>query len=261
MPEALTKSEVPPRKHKPRAVRKRRLRLLGAVALLLVVAVTWTVVADASSKGPAAPEATAADTTATAVASGGTPHPVFGRVEGKNLILPVPADETSIIAYHAVSDEDSVALEPLGERVNGNLVARGVERVVSGTSDIRYHVLENKGRVVTETGAVDIGAPAGTEVVSPVTGEVVSVKSYKLYGKYDDYQVDIRPKSASDIIVSLLLVASPQVHIKQSVEAGKTVIGAVREPVPELAERLTPLTGDSGSHIHLQVSASPAPIE
>ena len=242
-------------------MRRRRLRLLGLVTLLVIAVVSWVVVAWARDDVDASSPAAGTDATALPVASGVTAHPVFGRINDKNLVLPVDAEAVSIIAYHSVNHEGSVALSPLGERVDGNLVARGVERVIAGPADIRYHVLESRGRVVTETGAVDIGAPVGSPITSPVTGEVTSVKAYKLYGKYDDYQVDIRPKSESDVIVSLLLVADPRVHINQTVEAGKTVIGAVREPIPELAERLTSLTGDSGSHVHLQVTSSPAPLD
>lgn len=242
-------------------MRRRRLRLLGVVTLLIIASVSWAVVARAGDGVDASSQAAGSDAAALPVATGVAPHPVFSRVNDKNLVLPVDADSVSIIAYHSVNDESSVALSPLGERVDGNLVARGVERVIAGPADIRYHVLEGRGRVVTETGAVDIGAPVGSIITSPVTGEVISVKAYKLYGKYNDYQVDIRPKSASDVIVSLLLVDDPRVHINQTVEAGKTVIGVVREPIPELAERLTPLTGDNGSHVHLQVTSSPAPLE
>lgn len=261
MPTALTNSGAQRPKRRAQVVRRRRLGLLGLVTLLILAGASWAAVARVGGSEAAAPRVSSADASATAVATGVTAHPVFGRVEEKNLLLPVAADATSIIAYHSANDETSVALTPLGERVDGNLVARGVERVIAGTSDIRYHVLEGRGRIVTETGAVDIGAAAGSVITSPVTGEVVSVKAYRLYGKYDDYQIDIRPKSQSDVIVSLLLVDSPQVHINQAVEAGRTAIGVVREPIPELAERLIPLTGDTGSHLHLQVTLSPAPLE
>lgn len=261
MPTALTKSEALRPKRRAREVRRRRLRLLGLVALLLIAAVSWAVVARAGGGVDTPLRDTATDATALPVASGVTAHPVFARINDKNLVLPVDSESVSVIAYHSVNNESSVALSPLGERVDGNLVARGVERVIAGPADIRYHVLQSRGRVVTETGAVDVGAPAGSMITSPVTGEVVSVRAYKLYGKYDDYQVDIRPKSLSDVIVSLLLVEDPRVHINQTVEAGKTVIGVVRAPIPELAERLTSLTGDTGSHVHLQVTSSPAPLE
>ncbi len=66
-------------------------------------------------------------------------------------------------------------------------------------------------------------------MVSPVSGEVTGVKYYRLYGKYDDVQIDIRPKGASDVLVSLLLVSNPRVSIGDSVERQvKTVLGTVK---------------------------------
>lgn len=195
------------------------------------------------------------------VAAPATEYPAFTRVENKNLQLPVAASQTTVIAYHSLDDELIVPLTPLGERKNAGLAARGVSRISDGAPSLTYCILESSGRVSTQTGAVDVGAPAGAQVISPVSGEVTGVKRYKLYGKYDDVQIDIRPKGASDVIVSLLLVADPRVNIGATVEAGKTVLGTVRPAVPELAKRLTPITGDDGAHVHLQVTRSPSPIE
>ena len=41
--------------------------------------------------------------------------------------------------------------------------------------------------------AADVGAKPGSAVFSPVTGTVVKVKKYKLYGKWDDYELHIQP--------------------------------------------------------------------
>ncbi len=154
-----------------------------------------------------------------------------------------------------------MALTPIGKRTDIALSARGDSRVMTDDQSVAYQILESSGRSSAQTGAVDIGAPVGAPITSPVSGEITGVKQYRLYGKYDDVQIDIRPKGASDVIVSLLLVADPRVHIGESVEAGKTILGTVRAPIEELAKRLTPITGDEGAHVHLQVTQSPSPIE
>lgn len=188
-------------------------------------------------------------------------HPAFARIQTKNLLLPISASQATIVAYHSLDDELIVALTPIGKRTDIALSARGDSRVMTDDQSVAYQILESSGRSSAQTGAVDIGAPVGAPITSPVSGEITGVKQYRLYGKYDDVQIDIRPKGASDVIVSLLLVADPRVHIGESVEAGKTILGTVRAPIEELAKRLTPITGDEGAHVHLQVTQSPSPIE
>jgi hypothetical protein len=55
----------------------------------------------------------------------------------------------------------------------------------------------------------------------------------------------------------MLLVDAPAVVIGQTVVAGKTQIGKVREAPAELAARLSAYTHDSGSHVHIQVTQEP----
>lgn len=184
----------------------------------------------------------------------GEAHPVFARLPGANMVLPVAAGDATIIAYHPLSDDRAVALSPVGTQVNGGVVARSLERVFSGDQGVRYYILDSKQRVVAETGAVDIGAAAGTAILSPVKGQVTGVKPYKLYGKHDDVQVDIRPAGVSGVTISLLFVEEPAVAIGQTVEAGKTQIGTVRRVAEELSEGLSALTHDAGNHVHIQVT-------
>lgn len=190
------------------------------------------------------------------VDAGGAQHPVFARLGDANLVLPIPAQDVTIIAYHSLSDERAVPLEPMGSQLNADLVSRGLQRVFAGDEPIRYYEIESSGRAVTEHGAVDIGAPAGTPILSPITGVVTAITAYKLYGKYDDVQIDISPQGLSGMIVSLLFVDEPSVTIGQPVEQGKTQLGKVRPVQGDLGARLTEYTHDSGTHVQLQVTQS-----
>jgi len=248
-------------------VRRQRLAAACLILVILVVTGVWVAGARAGSRtsqaatpaGSPRSQASAVDTALNGKL--GDESPAFCRIENKNLLLPIAASQATIIAYHSLDDELIVPLTPLGKRTDGNLVARGINRILSDEASLTYHVLSCQGRTAAQTGAVDVGAPAGATVVSPVSGEVTGVKYYRLYGKYDDVQIDIRPKGASDVLVSLLLVSDPRVSIGDSVEAGKTVLGTVRSPIQELAKRLAPITGEDGAHVHLQVTQSPSPIE
>ena len=87
---------------------------------------------------------------------------------------------------------------------------------------------------------------------------MVGVKSYRLYGKYDDVQVDIRPKGTNDAIISLLFIEDPVVQIGQTVEAGKTQIGKVRAAQGDLGERLAGYTHDDGARVPSRLPQEPS---
>lgn len=242
-------------------VQRRRRRLFGLLTLLVLAGSAYAVMLLA--RGSGATVATGnlliaeKSSPSSPVDAAGEAHPVFSKLLDANLVLPVPAQDATIIAYDSLSDDRALDLSPMGRQVNGSVVARSISRVFASSSGIRYYKLRNKGRVVADTGAVDIGAAAGTIITSPVKGTVTSVKPYKLYGKYDDVQVDISPAGMSGVTISLLLVDQPSVDIGQTVVEGKTQIGKVREAPPELAARLSAYTHDSGSHVHIQVTQDP----
>lgn len=246
-------------RHKAAVYRRRRLVFsLGLAALCLVVA---GVVLTTNASG--APEEVSTQTviagnlggTLTPVDSDGIDHPVFARWEERNLLLPVPAKEATIIAYQPIDDDRAVALTPIGEQVNINGLVRFFRNIFAAPSSVRYHVLEGKGDEPTTS--VLVGAAPGTPVYAPVSGVVTAVTKYLLYGKYEDIQIDIRPEKSSGATLSLILVADPAVSIGEPVVAGKTQLGKVRECPQQLGKTLAAYTHDSGSHVHMQITEVP----
>lgn len=239
--------------------RRRRIRFaLALVFLCLVVAAILIAThAGGTTQQVDAQTLLVNDTPAASapVAATGESRPAFARLGDRNLLLPVAAGDATIIAYQPISDERAVALSPLGEQVNANSVVRFFRGLFSGKPLVRYYLLSGKGRVPTSS--VLIGAPAGSPVTSPVSGVVTAVKQYKLYGKYDDVQIDIRPEELSGDTVSLMLISDPVVSIGEVVSAGKTQLGKVRECPPELGAALAQYTHDSGSHVNLIVTEVP----
>jgi murein DD-endopeptidase MepM/ murein hydrolase activator NlpD len=181
-------------------------------------------------------------------------HPVFARLDDRNLVLPVAAGDATIVAYHSLSDERAYSLSPVGSQVNSGVVSRGLERVFSGEAAVRYYLLKASGRSGADTAAVDVGAAPGTPITAPISGRVTAVKPYLLYGKYEDVQIDLEAEGLSGVEVSLLFVDEPAVTIGQTVVAGKTQLGKVRAAQGDLGQRLSKHTHDSGSHVHLQVT-------
>src|SRR5660397_270186 len=154
------------------------------------------------------------------VDASGMEHPVFTRIitssAERNITLPVAAENSTIIAYHGTGDTTALPFTPIGSRMNGGLVSRTLKGVFSGRAPIRYYLLQDDSGGDTETTSVDVGAPPGTPVSSPVSGEIIGVKTYLLHGKYEDVQVDIRPEGLSGETLSLLFITEPTVEIGQT---------------------------------------------
>gem|GEM_PF-471581 len=239
--------------------RRRRVRLAIAfgVLCLAVAGILIGLLAGHSTAQVSGSQSLVNNTQASSAPVSGTgeQHPAFARLGDRNLLLPVAAQDATIIAYQPVADERAVALSPLGGQENTGALARFFRRVFSGTPSVRYYVLPGQGNVAM--GSADIGAQPGTAIASPVSGTVSGVKSYKLYGKYDDVQIDIQPELSSGLTISLLLISDPVVSIGEVVTAGKTQLGKVRACPVEIGQRLAKYTHDTGAHVHLQVTQEP----
>jgi hypothetical protein len=235
---------------RPRATPYRRRRItFGLVLLVLCFVVGGTLVALFGGRGPATQAAVAKPIGS---AAGGEAHPVFALFGQQQLRLPVAAQDATLIGYEPTSDAQAVSLSPQGTQAAAGGLAGFFARLFSTPASIRYYLLESPG--TDPTGSVDVGAPAGSAVTSPVTGTVAGVESYKLFGKYDDVEIDIAPDATSGTTVSLILIADPTVGIGATVTAGRTALGKVRACPPDLKDELGRYTHDSGAHVHLEVT-------
>jgi biotin carboxyl carrier protein len=240
--------------------RRRRLQFILAFAGACVFLIVVVVVAVAASRNSSqlTPEQMLAGGTKSPtapVSASSEQRPAFARFGDRNILLPVSAAEATIIAYQPVSDTRAVALTPVGQRVNVNSFVRFFRGLFSGTPSVRYYQLP--GADNDPTTSVLIGAQPDTPVTSPVSGVVVRVREYLLFGKYEDVQIDIRPEEMGGTLITLLFINDPAVTPGTRVEAGKTLLGKVRRCPEEIGKILAEYTHDSGSHVHLQVSEEP----
>lgn len=254
-PEAWRQEEILRRKRRLATLyRRRRIRLAAGFALGCVI-VAGILIALSARDNTARVDVSDAPGASGPVAATGEARPAFARLGDRNLILPVAARDATIIAYQPVNDERAVPLSPMGDQANANAVVRFFRGIFSGDPLVRFYQLDGSGG--SPTNSVLIGAPPGSPVTAPVSGVVTGVKQYKLYGKYDDVQIDIQPEELSSDTISIMLVSDPVVTIGEVVSAGKTQLGKVRESPPELGAALARYTHDSGSHIHMWVTQEP----
>ena len=88
---------------------------------------------------------------------------------------------------------------PPGER--GNLLAH--RPPADGGRAEQDHVLPAERRLGPRTGALDVGAPAGTAVYAPVDGTVVSIRDVVIDGKRRGHRIDVVPNDAPSVVVSI----------------------------------------------------------
>ena len=117
------------------------------------------------------------------------PTPIFAFWRGLNLYLPVPPSQLTEIGFHQAAYTYALHMQTKLRTADMTGVrGKGTGRVQSETvgPDGRLNVLVLRmwrPRPGKPDSAADVGAMPGVSVISPVTGTVVKVKSYKLYGK------------------------------------------------------------------------------
>jgi hypothetical protein len=96
-------------------------------------------------------------------------------------------------------------------------------------------------------------------VLAPLTGTVVKVKRYKLYGQHDDYELHIQPAGHPDIDCVIIHIDKLTVKPGDPVTAGVTPIGVVRKLSDRVDHQLGDYTRDGGDHIHVQLNNAKHP--
>ncbi|HEX9092803.1 MAG TPA: M23 family metallopeptidase, partial [Coriobacteriia bacterium] len=119
--------------------------------------------------------------------------------------------------------------------------------------------LWRSGRVGKPNTAVDVGAAPGTPVLAPVDGTVVYIRTYKLYAKYQDYEVHISPTEAPNADCVVIHITDVCVTPGQRVEGGLTQLAKVRLLSKYTGLQLKDYTADGGDHTHVQFNRVPKP--
>src|SRR5262249_9119435 len=114
--------------------------------------------------------------------------------------LPVNQSAVTALGYHG-TDGASMPLTPVGRQANEGVLTRIVHSLFGGGgSGPTYYELG--GGQGSGTGALDVGAPAGTDVYAPVDGTLVSIGNFVLNGKAYGNTLEIQPsQEASSVVV------------------------------------------------------------
>ena len=183
----------------------------------------------------------------------GRPQPILIALQGDVRIeLPVSCLSVTALGYHG-SNESALPLEPVGRQANEGIFARILHRLTGDdASVVTYYELP--GGSGSRTGALDVGAPAGTAVYSPVNGTVVSIRDLVLDGRRYGNRIDVVPNDLPSVVVSIWrLRADPALTVGSPVTSGTSKIGVVMDLSKAEEQALADVTHDPGNHVTIEV--------
>jgi hypothetical protein len=231
------------------ARRARRVALLVLLAAVFLVALGLT----AFSRGtvrtsaiiPRRPLATGAQTRPTTE--------IVAQRGSLNLQLPISNTRLTAIGYHTAHD-GALSLKPIGHQGNEGLVQRVIHGVFGGGGGSpKWYQLSGGG-----TSAIDVGAPVGSDVYSPVDGSVVAIRPFVVEGKVYGSEIDIQPQTAPSLVVAVTqLVSDPALTVGTAVVSGATKLGRVADLAAIEQQALARYTNDAGNHVTVEVRNAP----
>lgn len=224
---------------------------LASMFVLAMLALTAVIASSRAASTPLLNEMTMS--AARETASVKTPAEiVLARAGELQLMLPIHEEQVTTIGYHPVNDGNVVSLTANGHQLNDSILS-SLSRVTGADGPGYFVMQEGSSRLGPATGALDVGAPAGTFVFSPVEGTIAGIRSYNLKGHCPDTEVKIQPLNQSNMMVVMTHIGNIQATLGQPVKAGVTRIGAVRKLDGCTEQQMARFTYDSGNHLHMQV--------
>lgn len=228
-----------------RATRFRRRRALAISALLLgLLALVIAMFAQSSSE--------AAENDLPIDPNVANPDAVLAEVAGVGISTPIRPASLTGLGYHP-EGETLIEMSPRGKNLSANPIF-GVFAMDSTPEKIQYHVMDRVERSGPTTGALDIGAEAGSTVYSPVSGVITSIRPDPMVEGAN--VVEIKPQGDPNIRVSVSLVhdISSDTGVATPVTAGMTELGSVADSAAVLDPQLSSYTNDAGNHVTVSAS-------
>lgn len=180
------------------------------------------------------------------------PDTVLAEVAGLDISTPIRPANLTGLGYHPEGDS-LMEMAPRGR----NLSSNALFNLFSGGStpeNIQYHMMDSAGRPGFRTGAMDVGAEAGTTVYAPVTGVVTAIRPDPMLQGANI--VEIKTSEDSDVRVSVSLVRdiSEGIGPDKPVTAGMTELGEVADSSAVLTPQLSEITDDAGNHVTISAT-------
>jgi hypothetical protein len=179
------------------------------------------------------------------------PDTVLAEAAGVEISTPIRPASLTGLGYHP-EGESLVELVPRGENLSANPLL-GLFADGETPENIHYHMMDAAGRTGSQTGALDVGATAGTTVYAPVTGMVTAIRPDPMVQSAN--VVEIKPDANANIRVTVSLVRGGEdsAGVTTRVTAGMTELGTVADSAEILDPQLSSYTSDAGNHVTISV--------
>lgn len=165
---------------------------------------------------------------------------VLARVGELEIVLPVARQHVTAVLFHPVADSGALNMTP--------------------ASGVPHNVATDHGGEPGTSG-VDVGAPAGTTVYSPVNGTVTAVVPHRIGGRPEGLEIVITPEGVPDAAIRVShLEPGPDGIVPQvgtAVGAGRTVIGRVRDLSRVVIFDIARYTNDAGDNVEIDLLRQP----
>jgi biotin carboxyl carrier protein len=193
------------------------------------------------------------------------PTPLVAEYGSLKIHSPVSANNITEIEFHQASYNTALQLTPLVSIVDAQEVAdrQGTNHISPDAQPLGDAPLIAEAvstwrldSVGPETSAVDVGGTAGTDVYAPVTGTVVKIKTYSLFGLIDDYEIHIQSPEYPELDIVVLHIDDLTIKVGDTITGGSTRIAKIRNIGDVIDNNLSNFTapGDPGNHCHVQVN-------
>jgi len=248
-------SSRPNRRRRVERQQARVARRVRRVALLVVLAAVFLVAIALTAFGSTATP-TSALVPPRSLASAAQTRPTTEIVAQRGQVrlqLPISQSRLTAIGYHSIGD-GALSLTPVGHQANEGLVQRIVHGIFGGGGGApKWYQLAGGG-----TSALDVGAPIGSDVYSPVDGAVVAIRPFVVEGKAYGSEIDIQPQNAPSVLAAVTqLVADPALTVGTPVVSGATKLGRVADLAAVEHQALARYTNDAGNHVTVELRAAP----
>ena len=231
------------------ARRARRVALLVLLSAVFLVALGLTAFGGTTDRAaliiPRQSQATVAQT---------RPTPEVVALRGPvRLQLPISQSRLTAIGYHSAG-AGALSLDPVGHQANEGLVQRVLHGIFGGGGGSpRWYQLSGG-----DTSALDVGAPIGSDVYTPVDGTVVAIRPFVVEGRTYGSEIDIQPQTAPSLVVAVTqLVADPALTVGTPVVSGATKLGRIVDLAAVERQALARYTNDAGNHVTVEIRQVP----
>jgi biotin carboxyl carrier protein len=197
-------------------------------------------VASSGAAAPVASQVTPGDRSPE-LGAGALPDGVVELARFGEVLVAAEGSRVELVGFHESSAAQALTFEP-------------AEGLVSDDGPVM--VLPTRHRAGGPTSAIDLAVTPGEEVVAPISGEVVEVAEFALYGRTSDLLVSIRSVEDPTVVATVMHLVEARVAVGDHVEAGVTPIAGEARQLPfasQIDRFAAAHRGSAAPHVHLEL--------